>query len=53
MTVVLFVFAVVLAVYGLVDQRDVVVVSGAILAVSAVALNRIGAVLSRQHGRES
>ena len=39
----LFVFGVVLAVYGLADDRDVVVLAGAFLTASAVAINRFGA----------
>jgi len=39
----LFVFGVVLAVYGLTDDRDVVVLAGAFLTAWAVAINRIGA----------
>ena len=42
MTFWLFVFGVVLAVYGLADDRDVVVLAGAFLTASAVAINRIG-----------
>ena len=38
----LFVFGVVLAVYGLADDRDVVVLAGAFVTASAVAINRIG-----------
>ena len=42
MTFWLFVFGVVLAVYGLADDRDVVVLAGAFVTASAVAINRIG-----------
>ena|GEM_PF-5513198 len=42
MTFLLFVFGVILAVYGLVEHRDVVVLTGAFLAASAVALSRLG-----------
>lgn len=40
MTFWLFVFAVVLGVCGLVEDRDIVVLAGASLAASAVAINR-------------
>ncbi len=50
MTALLFVFGVVLAVYGLADDRDVVVLAGAFLAASSVALNRIGGLLDRRAG---
>ena len=48
MTFWLFVFGVILAVYGLADDRDVVVLAGALLTASAVAINRIGAGRGRQ-----
>jgi len=52
-TVLLFFFGVVLAVYGLVEERDLVVVTGGILAATAVALNRVGDLTRRRHERES
>jgi hypothetical protein len=49
-TFLLFVFGVVLAWYGLADDRDVVVLAGALLAAAAVAINRFGGARGRGRG---